>query len=286
MKGHRRIVAVFVSWLLITALVACNRTGPAPEQPTVTAAVWQSPTSENAKAPTVETTEVPQSQPMQEPSPEPTSPPEETSETPSQSQELSDTTPTPEPEGSVAPEEPAKSEESIGESTANQKPLTHLIQIGENLFRISLLYDLDWHQLAAANKIANPNMIFAGQSLIIPAPMAVAAEQSPATHVVQSGENLFRIGLLYNQPWDVIARANGILNPHRIVVGQELTIPQEELTTALSLPATHTIQPGENLFRIGLYFGVPWPAIAQANSILNPDRIIAGTELLIPAIKE
>jgi LysM repeat protein len=51
--------------------------------------------------------------------------------------------------------------------------------------------------------------------------------QPPAvrTHVVQAGENLYRIGLRYGVSWPKIAAANGIPFPYRIFVGQVLIIP-------------------------------------------------------------
>lgn len=45
------------------------------------------------------------------------------------------------------------------------------------------------------------------------------------THVVQAGENLYRIGLRYGVSWPQIAAANGIGYPYRITVGQVLIIP-------------------------------------------------------------
>lgn len=44
-------------------------------------------------------------------------------------------------------------------------------------------------------------------------------------HVVQSGENLFRIALRYNTSVAAIAAANNISDPSLIYVGQTLTIP-------------------------------------------------------------
>ncbi len=44
-------------------------------------------------------------------------------------------------------------------------------------------------------------------------------------HVVQPGENLYQIGLLYGLTWQIIAEYNGITNPDAIDVGQELKIP-------------------------------------------------------------
>jgi LysM repeat protein len=45
---------------------------------------------------------------------------------------------------------------------------------------------------------------------------------------------------------------------------------------------THTVQTGENLFRIALRYGTTYQALAQANGIANPSRITAGTVLTIP----
>ena len=51
---------------------------------------------------------------------------------------------------------------------------------------------------------------------------------------------------------------------------------------AQACAAQHTVQRGENLFRIGLTHGVPWPAIAQANNLTNPNLIFVGQVLCIP----
>jgi LysM repeat protein len=45
------------------------------------------------------------------------------------------------------------------------------------------------------------------------------------THVVQQGENLFRIALQYNMSWEELAEYNGITNPDSIYPGQVLRIP-------------------------------------------------------------
>jgi LysM repeat protein len=101
---------------------------------------------------------------------------------------------------------------------------THTVQPGENLFRIALHYGMTYHALAAANGIVNPDLIYVGQSLTIPAegPSEPAGER---IHVVQPGENLFRIALKYGTTVEAIAVANGISNVHLIYSGQNLRIP-------------------------------------------------------------
>lgn len=55
---------------------------------------------------------------------------------------------------------------------------------------------------------------------------------------------------------------------------------EEPVTT--TLPATHTVAPGENLFRIGLKYGMSWIPLAVYNDISNPNIIYTGQVLRIP----
>jgi len=102
---------------------------------------------------------------------------------------------------------------------------THIVAPGESLHQISLQYGLPWTEVATANGITDPDTIYAGQTLIIPGEGADAPPPQGGTHVVQVGENLYRIGLLYGLPWTVIADANGISDPKSVYVGQTLIIP-------------------------------------------------------------
>ena len=44
----------------------------------------------------------------------------------------------------------------------------------------------------------------------------------------------------------------------------------------------HKVKYGENLYRIGLYYGVSYHAIAKANNLYNANHIYAGQVLYIP----
>lgn len=101
-------------------------------------------------------------------------------------------------------------------------------------------------------------------------------------HVVQRGENLFRIALGYGTTVEAIAAANGISNPRLIYVGQKLTIPQGGGTTPSGGGRTHVVRPGENLYRIALRYGTTAQAIAAANNLPNIHLIYVGQVLRIP----
>jgi murein DD-endopeptidase MepM/ murein hydrolase activator NlpD len=58
---------------------------------------------------------------------------------------------------------------------------------------------------------------------------------------VQSGDNLLAIAKAYGVTAEAIQEANGILDPRRLQIGQELLIPMDD--TALTVPATATPTP-------------------------------------------
>lgn len=195
-------------------------------------------------------------------------------------------------------------------SAAQDHQATHVVQSGENLFRIALRYGITMDALIAANNITDASRIYSGQVLVIPGVSVpdsgtevvnplVASE--PSIHIVQPGETLGSIAQRYGVTVDQLIQSNNIANPNRILRGQELRvwtvntndpaaiIPEENLISIpepAAPPPTqiHIVLPGEHLAQIAQQYGVSWPVIAQLNSISDPNRVYAGQELLIPAL--
>lgn len=144
---------------------------------------------------------------------------------------------------------PARAQDSGGQ-------VTHTVQAGENLFRIALRYGLTAQQVAAANNITDASHVYVGQVLIIPVAGSVAPPVSAAStvsnpagiHIVQVGENLFRIGLRYGVTPQQIAAANGLRSLSTVYVGQRLTIPAR-----VSAPPQLAPAPGGVSLSVPLY---------------------------------
>ena len=51
---------------------------------------------------------------------------------------------------------------------------------------------------------------------------------------------------------------------------------------ATTAPRRYVVQPGESLFAIAMKFNLSAPALVELNKIKDPDRVSAGTELLLP----
>lgn len=114
---------------------------------------------------------------------------------------------------------------------------------------------------------------------------------TPATHTVQAGENLYRIGLKYGISWVKLAEYNNLANANMIKVGQVLKLSADGSDNGTADPTstpspmtetTYTVKAGDNLFRIGLAYGISWVQIAEANGIVNPNQIKVGDVLKIP----
>ena len=169
-----------------------------------------------------------------------------------------------------------------------------------------------------------------------PAPLATPTPGGERVHVVQAGENLYRIGLLYGLSWVAIAEYNGITDPNAITVGQELRIPPSptatpegqtfgpttdgrpptaaeqspaeqgpgsrgqgpgEESSALEpgplplepsppavggQPSVVVVAAGDTLYAISRQYGVNWAQIAEANGLATPNHLYPGQLLKIP----
>lgn len=179
---------------------------------------------------------------------------------------------------------------ALAAPAAADEPLIHVVQPGENLFRIGLRYGVTVDVLVAANGLSNANHIYVGQRLVIPTRGSASTPPAAAsgTHVVQAGETLSLIAARYGLTTQALASANGIVNPNRIYSGQRLVIPGRGATpSAPSLPpassTTYTVRRGDTLSAIALRYGVSMWTLASLNNIGNPSRIYVGQVLRIPA---
>jgi LysM repeat protein len=113
---------------------------------------------------------------------------------------------------------------------------TYTVVAGDNLFRISMNYNMTPQDLATANGIPNMNSILVGTTLTIPncgtsggnpipGATAVPGTGTGGTYTVQQGDTLFKISLQFGVPVTSIAAANGISNINLILINQQLVIP-------------------------------------------------------------
>ena len=95
-------------------------------------------------------------------------------------------------------------------------------------------------------------------------------------HIVEKGQNLFRIGLRYNVPYAKIEELNGDVAKN-LTVGARLKIP---------VKAIHKIANGETIESIAAKYGNPATDIIKANQLSDGEQLEVGDELVIPLSKK
>jgi len=189
----------------------------------------------------------------------------------------------------------------------------HVIQPNENLQTIADIYDVSLDDLLQANGIIDPNRIVVGQVVVIPDAMTAM----PTTYMVQRGDRLEWIAERYDTTVEALQELNNLATTV-VVPGQVLALPPvggpvmqadtpvvvqpqpvvvqqptTQTTTTTTQPVAqarvdavgnilHTVDIGETLGTISRLYNVDPRAVINANNLVNPNLIPAGSTLLIP----
>lgn len=185
--------------------------------------------------------------------------------------------------------------------------ITYTVKAGDTVSAIAQRYGSTINAIGQVNGLTNVGLIYVGQTLIVPvrtggqtSPTAQvpptftpvpsgSSSSTTGTYTIKGGDTLIAIAAIYNTTYQTLAQLNNIVNPNLIYPGQALKVPgtSQPASTATpqpstQQPSTHTVQAGENLFRISLRYNVTLDALARANGIYNVHLIFPGQVLVIP----
>lgn len=177
-------------------------------------------------------------------------------------------------------------------------PRTYMLDTGDTLRIVAERFGVTWQNLAAYNRITNPNYVQAGMVIIIPpadwtAPVAPPPPPpppppapQPVTVVVQRGDMLSTIAARFGVSVQALAAANHITDNRAIFPGDVLIIPLAGAPVTVpprqAVGGHYIVRAGDTMFAIAASFGVNIYRIAEANGILNLNSIYAGQSLVIP----
>ncbi len=164
----------------------------------------------------------------------------------------------------------------------------HVVQRGESLSAIARRYQVDPVELARRNGIADPNRIYVGQRLIIPA--SPLRSTGPGYYTVRPGDTLSGIARRHGLALDDLVRLNGLTDPDRIAVGQRLRVSARVAPVAIERSperptmarTIHRVRAGESLDQIAAEYGVTVYQLLAANGLPHPDLLWPGQRLRIP----
>lgn len=178
--------------------------------------------------------------------------------------------------------------------------VVHHVRAGESLDGIASQYGVSAEAIMRQNGLVNPDMIYAGQSLIIPGGGYGGPAGYPRqgygcgnSYRVVMGDTLSGIAWNFGISPQALMQANNLYNEDFVYVGQELCIPSGggyQPRPAAGFPNYrpgpavhyHHVATGETLTGICDRYGVnPWDVI-RANNLNNASFIWAGQRLVIP----
>jgi LysM repeat protein len=145
---------------------------------------------------------------------------------------------------------------------------THVVRWGEFLYCIGRAYGVQPWAIAQVNGVWWPYIIFPNQSLLIP---NVPWSPIPAGPVCKAQ---FTTSVPTSTP---IATTI----PTAVTAIPSTAIPATVVPPS-ACRAYYIVRPGDNLFRIGLQYGVSYWELARVNQISNPTLIYPGQKLCIP----
>jgi LysM repeat protein len=185
-----------------------------------------------------------------------------------------------------------------GLPTPTPGPFQYTIQAGDTLSGLGLRFGVDPIAIIEANSasLLDPNNLTVGTTILIPGYQApaesaegegtaeeTAGEGEAVVHTVLAGQGLLQIATIYGVDVADIMAANGLTAQDILRIGQQLIIPG---VTARDIAAAqgnlHTVQLGESLLSIAIFYGVTVEAIQELNELDDPDAIFVGQQLIIP----
>ena len=164
----------------------------------------------------------------------------------------------------------------------NTEGISYTIQSGDTLSEIANRYGTTVQELAQINNIANPNLIYPGQTIRILTNSTVKGGETRGTgsitYTVQRGNTLSQIASAYGITVSHIVEMNNIQNPNLIYPGEKLRITQSTNTTLNPVLQNnyYTVQRGDTLSGIARRYGVTVQYLANLNGIRNVNLIYPG----------
>ena len=104
--------------------------------------------------------------------------------------------------------------------TTKAKTSTYTVKPGDTLSGIASKYGTTTKALQNLNGIANPNLIYAGQKLIV----SGKAKSTPKYHTVRSGDTVSGLAVKYGSTQKQIVSWNKLASADKIYVGQKLRV--------------------------------------------------------------
>ncbi len=154
----------------------------------------------------------------------------------------------------------------------------YIVQPGDTLSSIAVRFNITVAQLMEANGISDPNLLAAGQQVIIPGLEGISGILD--TKIVGFGDNLRGLTRSTQVPLHLLKRLNRIVSPSELYVGVSLIIPQSD--TAKTYTARAAAHNGESMLELAVRQNTDIWTLATVNDLSAPIAGLPGDALYYP----
>ena len=167
----------------------------------------------------------------------------------------------------------------------------HEIKPEDDLIDIAAQYGSSVKDILAANPALEQDNLPVGETVLVPIifdqpkpEMQLDDESEASAYLVQPGDTPLGIAARFNVPVEVLLSANGIVDPTRLAIGQELYIPASD-DVSLGFPVIlHEFLAGETLLGLASQYGSSAKDILAINPTLDPGDLQPGELVAIPIV--
>jgi murein DD-endopeptidase MepM/ murein hydrolase activator NlpD len=153
----------------------------------------------------------------------------------------------------------------------------YVVQPGDSLSSIAADFNISVNELIATNNITDPNLLAAGQQLIIPGLEGVSGVvDKTRINIGDSYRSLMRRTQISEE---LFRKLNRIVSPSELYVGAPIIIPQQETTSQLSGVSQST---GESLLELAVKQNSDVWTLAHYNGLQGSWDSISGEPLFSP----
>ncbi len=124
----------------------------------------------------------------------------------------------------------------------------YVVQPGDTLNSIAARFNVSINDLINANNIANPNVLNAGQQLVIPGLEDISGVLD--TEFINFGDSLPSVLRRTQIPLSLLQRLNHIVSPTELYVGASLVVPKQENQSDLTVRVAAA--PGQSLLELAV----------------------------------
>ena len=151
----------------------------------------------------------------------------------------------------------------------------YIVQSGDTLSSIATSFNVSINDIVAANPALDPNVISAGQQIVIPGLEGVTGILE--TEIISLGDSLRSLSRRTQVSDEQLRKLNRLISPTELYIGTSLIVPTQEEQQALS--TRMAASPGESLLELAVKQGIDLWTLAALNKLSGTWDVLPGDVL-------